>query len=590
MVAAREDRQKGKRDRGPVVWPWLTVEVCLYAAILGLAAGVRLLSASRWPLGEGQAALALAAWRFARGLVASLRGHSPLLFNLNALLFFITDGSDFLVRLVPMLFGSAVVLLPYGLRRYLGRVGALATALLLAISPSFTFYSRAGDGNVVVACCGLGLVVALAGYLEQRRRPYVWLFVACMVLSLLAGPSAYTLLLIWITFPIALRVHVRMTKDVSAVEELRQAWQELHGDSDSWRNGAVLAGLLLLVFGVGLGVNPSGLQMALDQFGQWVSAFDFLGNSPWYRIPWLVVMYEGLALCFAVLGLLMDRARRDPVTLLLRYWLALTLLFSIVPGYRPPGHVLLVVLPLALAAGRAVENLRAGLRSAAKAPLFWVLLAVTAGVFAAGYVQLLAHLQTPASTYLLRIAALSVFALSSYALVWSLSGRDVSLHAAAASLALILLLGGVRAETRLNYLRAGDPNEPMLAGAVVSPDVLALAREAARYSSQLLGDSRVMDWQIDRSLEVPLGWYLRGFEQISYTSGLPAQPLTTGVIVPAGTPAPARYVGQRFQLRVLSGEPKRALIEWLRWWTGYQFTSAEVQSQDVMMWLRTPTQ
>ena len=82
MTEAAEDRLEVK--------PRLTVELCLYGLIWGLALAVRLLGLARWPLLDGEAGLALAAWRLARGLPATVRGHSPLLFHANALLFFLT--------------------------------------------------------------------------------------------------------------------------------------------------------------------------------------------------------------------------------------------------------------------------------------------------------------------------------------------------------------------------------------------------------------------------------------------------------------------------------------------------------------------
>ena len=166
-------------------------------------------------------------------------------------------------------------------------------------------------------------------------------------------------------------------------------------------------------------------------------------------------------------------------------------------------------------------------------------MAVGLFVCAAALIQLVTYLSVPATTYLLRMAALLVFAVSIYALVWSLSGKDIPLHAAVVSALLLLLLGGIRAEARVNYARARDPIEPLV-GTTVSPDMLVLAGKAAQFSSQLLGDPRVMGWYVHSSLEVPEGWYLRGFPQVSYVSRTPANPEAAGIILPVEAPAPAR--------------------------------------------------
>jgi uncharacterized protein (TIGR03663 family) len=564
----------------------VTVEMGLYALIFALALGLRLLTVGRWPLLDGEASLALAAWRFARGLPASLRGHSPLLFNWDALLCFLTGGSDGLMRSLSLLFGSALALLPYGLRRDLGRIGALAASILLAISPSWVYFSRVADGSVIVAFCALGCLAVMANYLRSPRSTHMLMGSALLMLALLAGPSVYTWLAVLLTFPIVLWLVGRVRKDNTALEDVLEAWRTARADSSSLRWALVVAVLILLTAGVGFTINPLGLQMALDQFGQWVGGFALLKGA-WYRAPLLLVVYESLALVLGIAGLIAGRKRKDAFTWLLRYWAVFTLLFSILPGYRPPSSVLLILLPLMLMAGQAVEQLWKTLGPRLAEPRLWALVGVSVFVCAAGLIQLVTYLAVPAQTYLLRMAALFVFAVSIYALVWSLSGKDIPLRAAVVSVLLLLLLGGIRAEARVNYMRARDPLEPLV-GTTVSPDVLVLADKAAEFSSRLLGDPRVMTWQVDASLEVPLGWYLRSFEQVSYVTHAPASPEAGGVILPAAAAAPAKYVGLRFALHLTWSGGRYTLADWLRWWAGQQPAFTRPQHEEVMLWVMAP--
>jgi hypothetical protein len=220
-------------------------------------------------------------------------------------------------------------------------------------------------------------------------------------------------------------------------------------------------------------------------------------------------------------------------------------------------------------------------------PLLWVLVAVSVFVCAAALIQLVTYLAVPAQTYLLRMAALFIFAVSIYALVWSLFGKEIPLRAAVVSVLLLLLLGGIRAEARVNYARAREPMEPLV-GTTVSPDVMVLASKAAEFSSRLLGDPRVMDWQVDASLEVPLGWYLRRFDQVTYVTRALASPEAAGVILPAAAPAPAKYVGLRFALHLTWPGGRYTFVDWLRWWTGQQPAFTRPQHDEVMLWVRAP--
>ena len=571
------------RDKGRV-----TVEMGLYALVSVLALGLRLLTLGRWPLLDGEASLALAAWRFAHALPASLRGHSPLLFNWNAFLCFLTGGSDGLMRSLSVVFGSALVLLPYGLRRNLGRFGALAASILLAISPSWIYFSRVADGSVIVAFCALGFLVVMANYLRAPRSNLILIGAALLMLALLAGPSVYTLLAVLLTFPVVLGLLARVRKDSAALDDVLEARRSLSADPSSLRWALLVVVLILVIVGTGFTLNPLGLQMALDQFGQWLGGFALLKGA-WYHAPRLLVVYEGPALVLGIAGLALERKRKDAFVWLLRYWAVFILVFSVLPGYRPTNSVLLILLPLILAAGQAVERLWKALGSRLAEPWLWVLVAGSLFVCMAVLIQLVTYLAVPAQTYLLRMAALFIFAVSIYALVWSLSGKEIPWRAAVVSVLLLLLLGGIRTAARVNYTRARDPIEPLV-GTTVSPDVLALASKAAEFSSRLLGDPRVMTWQVDATLEVPLGWYLRGFEQVSYVSRAPASPEAAGVILPAAASAPAKYVGLRFALHLSWPGGRYALADWLRWWTGQQPAFTRPQHDEVMLWVRAPQQ
>ncbi|MGB9879271.1 MAG: hypothetical protein ACPLRM_00790, partial [Anaerolineae bacterium] len=264
-------------------------------------------------------------------------------------------------------------------------------------------------------------------------------------------------------------------------------------------------------------------------------------------------------------------------------------LFSIVPGYRPPSSVLLLLLPFILTAGQAFERLWRGWQSAVREPLFWGLVAVSLIVSASAYVQLVSYLVMPVSIYLLRIAALCVFLISAYALLWSMGGREIPLRAAAFFTLLLLFFVLVRTEVRLNYIQACDPREPMV-GAAISPEVLELAQKAAEFSSHLQGDPKVMPWQVDERLEIPLGWYLRHFEQVSYISRVTSVPEDVGVILPAGAPPPAKYVGMHFGLRSSWPGGKYPLLEWLRWWMGLRTALPAPQTEEVVLWVRSALQ
>ena len=68
--------------------------------------------------------------------------HGPFLFHLNALVYSLFGADDFTSRIGPAAFGVALILLPWTLRRWLGRIGALVASCMFLISPMMLYYAR----------------------------------------------------------------------------------------------------------------------------------------------------------------------------------------------------------------------------------------------------------------------------------------------------------------------------------------------------------------------------------------------------------------------------------------------------------------
>ena len=173
----------------------MTVENALWILVVAVALVLRLVSLASAPLNESEAREAMLALRATAGQ-GMPRGHySPLLFVLNGLLFFMCGTSDALARLWPALFGSALVLGPFLLRRRLGRFGALGAGLYLAFSPTALLASRQLDGTMVAV---VGVMLSLGSVVRfsdtDRRLWLTWAAVG-LALAVTASSSAYGLLL-----------------------------------------------------------------------------------------------------------------------------------------------------------------------------------------------------------------------------------------------------------------------------------------------------------------------------------------------------------------------------------------------------------
>lgn len=92
--------------------------------------------------------------------------HGPLLFHLTALAYFLLGVNDFTARFFPALCGVILVMTPYLFRRWLGKGGTIAAAVLLLLSPSISYYSRYIRHDVFNILAAVLLLWAILRYLD----------------------------------------------------------------------------------------------------------------------------------------------------------------------------------------------------------------------------------------------------------------------------------------------------------------------------------------------------------------------------------------------------------------------------------------
>ncbi|MHB8958631.1 MAG: flippase activity-associated protein Agl23 [Candidatus Limnocylindrales bacterium] len=99
--------------------------------------------------------------------------HGPTLFYAEALSGLLVGLSEVSMRLVPAVFGLATLGLALLTWRWIGRIGALAAAALLAVSPGMVFFSRYAIHEMLLVCFTLAFVLAAARWWETARERYL---------------------------------------------------------------------------------------------------------------------------------------------------------------------------------------------------------------------------------------------------------------------------------------------------------------------------------------------------------------------------------------------------------------------------------
>lgn len=73
------------------------------------------------------------------------------------------------IRASVAIFGVLTVLLAFGLKNYIGKTGALAAALFLALSPGMVYISRYFIHEILFVFFSLGIVLAVLYFVEKRK-------------------------------------------------------------------------------------------------------------------------------------------------------------------------------------------------------------------------------------------------------------------------------------------------------------------------------------------------------------------------------------------------------------------------------------
>jgi predicted membrane-bound mannosyltransferase len=149
----------------------VTVEHLGWYVVAAYALVTHVMALGARPLDPAQATGALAASVIAaHGRAAFALADASWVAILQGWIFATAGASDASSRIVAMLCGLILVAIGFAMRPVLGRAGALAFAVLIAISPSVTYFSRGGSAAVASIAF---MMIAIAIAESMRRRPGV---------------------------------------------------------------------------------------------------------------------------------------------------------------------------------------------------------------------------------------------------------------------------------------------------------------------------------------------------------------------------------------------------------------------------------
>lgn len=229
--------------------------------------------------------------------------HGPLLYYVTAGMFFLLGQSDAVARLLPALFGAAIVPLVYALARlgYLDRRQALVAALFIAISPNLVYFSRFLRHDIFQLFFTVLLLVALLAYLERKRTAYA-------VLAGLAAGGGMCLkedMPLFIVVIVVFGVYLLWRRDVP----FPRTWIR-----DTVIASAVAVGVMALFYS-SMGVHPEVLETGvIAAYTHWTAMHNQCRIcGPWYFYILLFLLYEVPIFILALFALVQFADRHDPL-------------------------------------------------------------------------------------------------------------------------------------------------------------------------------------------------------------------------------------------------------------------------------------
>jgi uncharacterized protein (TIGR03663 family) len=534
-------------ERGSDSDAGVTYEWALWVLVALLALAMRLAQLDVAPLTGPEAREAMLAWRAATGAGRPLGDYNPVLLAGNSLLFALFGGGDGVARLLPVLFGTGLALTPALFGRHLGRIGALASGLYLAVSPTALVASRQLDGTMIASFAAVGFVGSLVRFWETDRRGWLVSAGVALGLALTGGTAAYGVLL-----PLGLAYAILSVLPLEGhLPRLNERFSRIGGDA-SWFFGPFAAALLL--FATGFGWNAAGLGAAGGMLASWIRRFRPVASGGPGPLTVLSV-YEVLGVVLGVGGLVWGVQERRPAAVLLGLWAGLAVLvLSVMPG-RMVTDTVWAVLPLAMLVGLVAETLalkrwRRGIE------LRLVHLAIVWVLWAYAYLML-ARYSAYGDRADLLLVVVTIVLQGLVGLSFELVlGGGASLRTAAAGTATALLSLTLAAGWGVAYRRPTDPRE-VLISEPTPVNVRDLVETLEEISWNETGISTTLSFVLEAPPDSVLAWYLKGFgmaRRVDRLEDLPADELGSIVVTTGGeeatmSPPDGAYVGQDFPLR-----------------------------------------
>ncbi len=487
------------------------------------------------------------------------------------------------MRIVPALFGMALVPMPWFLRDRVGQIGALIAGLLFAISPTLVLASRTAGGQSAALFGGMLVFVAWLRFYETADDRWLYGIAAGLAIGFISGEIFFSIILCLLLAWLIQRKFGRPIQNRDSGTET--AANRPRSRTIIW--SVLLFSAIILLGSTAVFLNLRGFGSGLSLLTDWLNLFTLSGDALALVSPILSLgRYELILLLLGGAAVFWATWKGEPFPMLLAYWFILTLILTFIQrGFV--FNILILALPGVLLIGTFLNSIFRKPVTAYQLILICIIVVLGSVVFInfARYARLLTVPDATLLTYnvLLSIVLVAIIAIAVLlAWTWDEVGTKQSVIISALIMLVIVSWGSAWWMSR----NAANDTRERWVSLATDDDIFLLADAVEDVSWQLTNSGN--DLRVTSTIASPvLQWYLRNLDQLELVSNLP-QDLSSDALLTEANVQPElenEYIGSSFIYLRSDTTHILDIGQTLRWWLFHQ-SPVPINEESLIFWVR----
>ncbi len=457
--------------------------------------------------------------------------HGPFMYYVTSEMYRHLGDTIYSSRLLPALFGAAILFLLIPLRKYIGNPGMVFTAFFLALSPSFLYYSRFYREDIFISFFTLLTLICAIKFAENHSAEgssifrIFYLFVGGISLASMAAlkENAYIIMALIVLFLFFYFLRKRWYRGMTA--RLKRPDKKLLVIVTEGIFFVLVFLITFSLFYTGKVFDAHGMAEAVKQaISHWyeMHRIERMGG-PWFFYLPIVALYELPILVFGILGMVhygcCGKKKEKILIVLLLYWIATGMIYYISDIYPELSRFLLTTyIPSSVMVFSPLVIL--GIIGVLKSQnLFFSFLTYWTLINLAIY----SYIQEKVPWLVLN--PLLPLAIIAGAYLGELIQRSNFRLKATVALTIFLILSlsyFVYSSLLLNYYNYTNPAEPLIQASQPPQKYSVFLDKVKEISSQYQNQSTPIQLT-DANLETQFLWYMRHYANMKWKVSLDAE-------------------------------------------------------------------